>query len=169
VYASVRNVRDLPLELSPEEVKLGLSQLEFRDQLSRKVLKNDLRVFEDTGRFLHEKRVGGLYGTAGRHHRQDGIDGLLVAPGSRLSGDPDVYRGVSNGRSMFRTLSQRPAKSITLTTPAANRCCLCALERKTGESPLLPTGLSSPVRVAQWICWLIKRQGSSSFARLQRM
>jgi hypothetical protein len=29
-----------PLVLSPEEVKLSLSQLEFRDQLSRKVLKN---------------------------------------------------------------------------------------------------------------------------------
>ena len=45
---------------------------------------------------------------------------------------------------------------------------LCS-QKKTGESPLLPTGLSSPVRVAQWICWLIERQGSPSFARLQRM
>ena len=51
----------------------------------------------------------------------------------------DVYRGLSNRRAMFRTLSTGPAKSISLTTPAANRCCLCARERKTGESPLLPT------------------------------
>jgi hypothetical protein len=40
-------------EISPcvvtEEVQLGLSQLEFRDQSSRKMLKNELRVFEETG------------------------------------------------------------------------------------------------------------------------
>jgi len=47
----------------------------------------------------------------------------------------DVYRGLSNGRSMFRTLSTRLAKSISWTTPAANGCCLCALKRKP-ESPL---------------------------------
>ena len=81
------------LVLSPEEVKLGLSQLEFRDQLSRKVLKNDPRVFEDTGRLLHE-RAGSLYGAAGRHHRQDGIDRPLVAPGSRLSADPGRLSGL---------------------------------------------------------------------------
>jgi hypothetical protein len=79
-------------------------------------------------------------------------------PGWRLEADfaatLDVYRGLSNGGSMFRTLSTRPAKSISLTTPAANRCCLCALERKPGESPLLPKGLTSLVRVAQWTCWL---------------
>jgi hypothetical protein len=86
------------LVLSPKEVKLGLWQLEFRDQLSRKILKNDLRVLEDTGRLLHEKRAGGLYGAAGRHHRHAGVEGPRVAPGSRLCGDPGRLSGLIQRR-----------------------------------------------------------------------
>jgi hypothetical protein len=47
----------------------------------------------------------------------------------------DVYGNLSNGRWMFRTLSTRPAKSISLTTPAVNTCCLCALEKKNRRVP----------------------------------
>jgi hypothetical protein len=81
-----------PLVLSPEEVKLGLSQLEFRDQLSRKVLKSDLRVFEDTGvSFMRNGRevyMGPLAAITGRMGSKDPWWRLEVDFPATL----DVYR-----------------------------------------------------------------------------
>ena len=158
-----------PLALSPKKVKLGLSQLEFQDLCRGRLLKNDLRVFEVTGRLLHEKRAGGLYGAAGRHHRQEGIEEPQAAPGSRLSGDPGRLSGLIE-RTIDVSDSFHEAGEVDFVDYSGSKWMLplCS-QKKTGESPFLPTGLSSPVRVAPWICWLIERQESSSFARLQRM